>query len=537
MELTKLQEDLIDRLMEDVNEHFASIEQSVPPKSFVVGGAPRDTLLGLDPEDFDFMVLDETQQSMRERGFNDIEATSFPVFLDSEGQEWALARTEQKDGIGYSDFTWNTKDVGISEDLSRRDLTINSIAVGNSDMAWDEVIAGASPRCERYIGGKGDWMLFDETGSVDDINQCVIRHNGDAFEEDPLRILRVARYAARLPHFTVSSYTNTIMNSMASELNLMSRDRIGMEIKKAMLQAREPSVFFETLADAGVLSVLWPDLDRGRIIKAGANKYHAEGSVFEHTMLVIDRMVEICDEQDIGGDDRVRRLLMALVHDIGKVKVGDKTGGIHSDDPPTRFGGHADQGAEMMEDIARRLGFGRELESVMEEACKFHMKFHEIPSMPPSELLDFVGTMFPTGAESSNNHQLPTTSDGEPHRFFGATAWELLDLAQADHEGRIQVDESGNESVPELDRDQFVNRIEAVFEVENSVDGYEALESGLCDEHSESVIDRTDGILVDENKSVSSVMSSCTDCTTPGDWVSVELDSMKAVKLGDIIYE
>lgn len=117
--------DLADR----VREHFDSVEQDVPNQSFVVGGAVRDAVLGLEPNDLDFVVVGETPETMEARGFQPIEASSFPVFHDSEHEEWALARTEEKTGDGYTGFEVFTDDVTLEEDLRRRDLTINSMAL------------------------------------------------------------------------------------------------------------------------------------------------------------------------------------------------------------------------------------------------------------------------------------------------------------------------------------------------------------------------------------------------------------------------
>lgn len=425
--------------------------------------------------------------------------------------------------------------------------------------------------------------LIDPHGGLEDLENGILRHTSDAFSEDPLRVLRTARYAARfavptdeapferheledgsieeVPHrfastegnvmhaaFHVADETEDMMRRVAPELNRMSRDRIGMEFRKAMEQSRRPSRFFEVLRDSGALAVIWPELDRGDIIPAGPPEHHAEGSVFDHSMMVLDRMDRLCIEHDITGHDRVRRLLMAVSHDLGKSVVADKKGGIHSDDPPTGFPGHAEIGASIMEDTARRLGLGSELKNVMADGCAEHMRFHDVPNMPVNELLDFVTDTFPTGVENDGMRELPTNDEGEPHSFFGVTAWELLDLAHADHEGRLKttfVDSGGGVTDtqrrcverPEFERDVFVRSLEAVFHAENDVDGYEALESGLCDEHAESEIDRVHGILEDEEQSVQAVMSQCPQCRTPGDWVGQRLEKMKLDVMEEVLSE
>jgi len=424
---------------------------------------------------------------------------------------------------------------------------------------------------ENVYSGDG-WELIDPHDGVEDLENGVLRHTSEAFEEDPLRVLRTARYAGRFAvptnetpvefieqpdgsveeahhrfvseepsvvhaGFRVADETQDMMRRVTPELNRMSRDRIGTELQKAMRQARRPNRVFEVLRDCGALAVLLPELDRAEIVPAGPAEHHAEGSTFDHTMMVLNRMHRLCVEHDIDGHDRMRRLFMALAHDLGKVVSGDKQGGLHSDDPPVGFAGHDALGAAIMEDTARRLGLGGELKNVMADACSLHMDFHDIPQMPANELLDFIEDQFPTGVENEGMRELPTNDEGEPHSFFGATAWELLDLAHADHEGRLkqtmQDPIEGTDLVrtmaerPTFDREAFVERIEAVFRANDEVDGYEALETGLCDEHAESEIDRVHGILEDEDASVQAVMSQCPQCRTPDDWVGQRLESMK----------
>jgi hypothetical protein len=427
--------------------------------------------------------------------------------------------------------------------------------------------------------------LIDPHDGLADLNDGVLRHVSEAFAEDPLRILRAARYAGRFAvptneapferveqedgsivefahqfaaeqgnvmhaGFQVADETMDMMRQVAPELNRMSRDRIGTELRKAMDQSRRPSRVFEVLRDSGALAVLWPELDRAEIVPAGPEEHHAEGSVFNHATMVLDRMDLLCRERDIDGPDRVRRLFMAVSHDIGKVAVADKKGGLHSDDPPVGFPDHSGIGASIMEDTARRLGLGNELKNVMQDGCDLHMRFHEVSAMPVNELLDFVTDHFPTGVDNEGMRELPTNDEGEPHSFFGATAWELLDLAHADHEGRLKttfVDDGGGVTDtqrrcverPEFDREPFERRLEAVWRASDDVDGYEALESGLCDEHSESEIDRIHGILEDEDMSVQAVMSQCPQCRTPDDWVGQTLEKMKldrieAILTGDV---
>jgi tRNA nucleotidyltransferase (CCA-adding enzyme) len=129
MELNTEQRASLDVLADSVREHFDSIEQDVPDQSFLVGGAVRDALLGIESQDFDFVVVGPSRETMEARGFEPIEASSFPVFHDDEHEEWALARTEEKSGEGYTGFEVFTDDVTLEEDLRRRDITVNSMAL------------------------------------------------------------------------------------------------------------------------------------------------------------------------------------------------------------------------------------------------------------------------------------------------------------------------------------------------------------------------------------------------------------------------
>lgn len=562
-----MEEEIEERLSDAaqrVSDHFSQIEQDIPGQSFVVGGYVRDTIMGLDPNDMDFVVVGENRESMEEKGFEPIEASSFPVFHDSEHEEWALVRTEEKTGEGYTGFEVFTDDVSLEDDLERRDLRCNAIAL--NPMHGDS------------------WVLVDPHDGREDIENGILRHVSDAFSEDPLRILRVARYAARFaqpvhraiapssewtgkchvdeplgqfafehiieaddvhpdhPHqpvegdrpfpvgydgFIVADETEQLMRRLAPELNRMSRDRIGMEIEKAMVQARNPARFWRVLEQTGALSVLWPDLDRAKIVPAGPDEHHAEGMTFRHTLMVLNRMWEICWEEGITGHDRARRLLAAVAHDVGKPVVADDTGGIHSDDPPVHFGGHADRGAATITDACRRMGLMGDLASVMFDAARLHMDVHDIDEMDADELIEFV------------TNRVGLVSD-EAERPRQITIDELVDLANADEEGRkrlvplveaypdaadnLDIDGETSEYVedrvpvrPTFDRREFVDRVEAVRSAVEQADGFAAMREGLCGEH---------GPVGDG--SLKRVLSNCEDCRSPGPWIGETIDEMRA---------
>lgn len=548
---------------EDARAHVQSISQDRPDEWYVVGGAVRDAILGVEYNDLDFVVVGETPESMESKGFEQIDASSFPVFHDDEHQEWALARTEKKRGYGYTGFEVFTDDVGIREDLKRRDLTVNSIAL--------------------FVGRRG-WDIVDPNDGVSDAEDGVLRHVSDAFAEDPLRVLRVARYASRfavpiwenhadivdypdrtsqvVPDHTfayfdddrklvidsmvVAEETVEMMRSVSHELERMSRDRIGNEIVTAMKQARRPSRFWEVLEESGALAVLWPALYRSTIVPAGRDEHHAEGSVFDHTMLVVDRMAEIAHRQDIDGIDRARRLLMAVGHDIGKVISADRQGGIHSDDPPTGFSGHARIGAEHLELMVERLGLDGSIGDAMIDGAREHMRFFDLTVKTPEEMVDYVGDF--VVQEDPMARELPlgdTRVSGLESTISigGATIWELLDLAEADHTGRLQKDDRGFVYTPEMNREPYEDVIESVIDARSSVDGYDAMATGLCDAHHPdndgvtispefgTLIVVDDGVISEEP--IESVMSSCDDCRTPDSWIGEIIAEMMAESIRD----
>ena len=207
---------------------------------FAVGGAIRDELLGLPVQDRDYVVVGATAEEMLARGFKPV-GKDFPVFLHPHSHaEYALARTERKTGHGYQGFAFHTApEVTLSEDLARRDLTINAIARA------------------------ADGSLIDPYRGIDDLAAQVLRHVGPAFTEDPVRVLRLARFAARFPEFTVAPETLALIRRMVAdgELDHLVAERVWQELAKGLMEVR-PSRMFEVLRAGGALLRLLPELDR-----------------------------------------------------------------------------------------------------------------------------------------------------------------------------------------------------------------------------------------------------------------------------------
>lgn len=214
-------------------------------QKFIVGGAVRDRLMGMKPQDVDYVVVGATPEEMLASGFKQVGA-DFPVFLDETGNEFALARTERKSGRGYMGFvTDHSPDVTLEQDLERRDLTINA-------MAWDfeDMPAWQSPK------------LVDPFNGREDLKNKVLRHVSVAFADDPVRVLRLARFHARYgDQWTVAKETMQFCSQMveSGELAFLTRERVLKEMEKALTE-QSPHLFFETLRACGALDVVFPEL-------------------------------------------------------------------------------------------------------------------------------------------------------------------------------------------------------------------------------------------------------------------------------------
>ena len=256
-------------------------------KTYIVGGAVRDRLLGLPVVDRDHVVVGATPEQMVALGYQPV-GRDFPVFLHPDTHaEYALARTERKSGAGYKGFTVHAApDVTLEEDLSRRDLTINAIA---------EDEAGA---------------LIDPYGGQRDLAAKLFRHVSEAFAEDPVRILRVARFAARFTDFSVAAETNTLMRQMVAngEVDALVPERVWQEVARGLLEA-QPSRLFQVLRDCGALARLFPEIDRLFGVPQPP-EHHPEIDTGVHVMLVVDWAARQ------GFSLPVR--FAALTHDLGK---------------------------------------------------------------------------------------------------------------------------------------------------------------------------------------------------------------------------
>jgi tRNA nucleotidyltransferase (CCA-adding enzyme) len=285
-------------------------------KIFVVGGAVRDELLGLAVKDRDFVVVGATPEDMLARRFRPV-GKDFPVFLHPDThEEYALARTERKTAPGYKGFVFHTDpDVTLDQDLIRRDLTINAMARAD------------------------DGTLADPFGGQKDLQARVFRHVSAAFSEDPVRILRVARFAARFTEFSVAPETNALMQQMvaAGEVDALVPERVWQELSRGLMEAR-PSRMFEVLRACGALARILPELD----VLWGVpqpEKHHPEIDTGVHVMMVIDTAAKENYPLPVR--------FAALMHDLGKgVTPAAEWPGHH---------GHEGLGVKLVEQVCQRL--------------------------------------------------------------------------------------------------------------------------------------------------------------------------------------
>ena len=321
-------------------------------KIYQVGGAVRDALLGLPVHDRDWLVVGGTPEAMVAQGFTPV-GRDFPVFLHPQThEEYALARTERKSGHGYQGFTvYTSPDVTLEEDLARRDLTINAIA---APADWT-----------------GAEAVFDPYHGVADLHAKVLRHVTEAFAEDPVRILRVARFAARFTDFSVAPETMALMQSMvqAGEVAHLVPERVWQEISRGLMEA-QPERMFAVLRACGALAVLLPELDRLWGVPQRAD-YHPEVDTGLHTMLVLGQAVQQQAPLAVRW--------ACLVHDLGK--------GTTPADVLPRHIGHEQRGAKLVRQVCQRLRVPSECKELAELVAYEHGNIHRSLDLSPAAVL------------------------------------------------------------------------------------------------------------------------------------------------------
>nr|WP_254633590.1 multifunctional CCA addition/repair protein [Pantoea sp. GbtcB22] len=316
----------------------------------MVGGAVRDALLRLPVKDRDWVVVGATPDAMLAEGYQQV-GRDFPVFLHPRSrEEYALARTERKSGNGYTGFvTQFAPDVTLEQDLQRRDLTINAIAQSDSG------------------------ELIDPYGGQRDLAKRQLRHVSAAFNEDPLRVLRVARFAARFAHlnFRIADETQALMREMAvsGELAHLTAERVWRETEKALL-TRNPQVYFQVLRDCGALQVLFPEIDNLYGIPAPI-KWHPEIDTGIHALMTLAMSAALSDQLDVR--------FATLFHDVGKALTPAEKWPSHH--------GHGLAGVPIVEALCQRLRVPNQVRDLALVVTEFHDVVHTIERQPADALI------------------------------------------------------------------------------------------------------------------------------------------------------
>lgn len=323
-------------------------------KTYLVGGAVRDKLLGLPPGDNDYVVVGSTPEAMLALGFKPV-GRDFPVFLHAQtGEEHALARTERKSGRGYRGFVVDADpSVTLEEDLGRRDFTINAIAQAD------------------------DGTLVDPLGGISDIKARVLRHAGPAFVEDPLRVLRAARFMARFASlgFRVAPETQALMREMvrAGELAELVPERVWQELSRTLTCAT-PSAFLRTLRDCDALAQVLPEVDALYGVPQRA-EYHPEVDTGLHQELVSDMAARLAPGDAVIG-------FAALTHDLGKA--------LTPQDMLPRHIGHEHTGLRPLRALCERLKVPTEHRELAVMACREHLNVHRLFELHDSTVLELL---------------------------------------------------------------------------------------------------------------------------------------------------
>ena len=388
---------------------------TAPMECYIVGGAVRDALLGRPVHDHDWVVVGATPQQMADRGFLPV-GKDFPVFLHPETrEEYALARTERKSGRGYHGFTFHTSpDVTLEQDLARRDLTINAIAQAE------------------------DGSLIDPFGGQHDLRLRVLRHVTDAFREDPVRILRVARFAARFCEFHVAAETLQLMREMVDEgeADHLVPERVWQELARGLMEQR-PSRMFEVLRACGALARILPEVDRLWGVPQRAD-HHPEVDTGVHNMMVLDMSARLAAPLAVR--------FACLTHDLGK--------GTTPREVLPRHIGHEQRSAALLKTVCNRLRVPNDCRELADVVAREHGNIHRSGEFGAAALVRLL--------ERCDAFR-------KPQRF------ELVLLAcECDARGRL-----GMEERPYPQRDRLLRALQAARSVDTALIAAEASREGL----------------------------------------------------------
>lgn len=388
-------------------------------KVYLVGGAVRDQLLGLPVKDRDWIVVGANPATLLSLGYQQV-GKDFLVFLNPKTkEEYALARTERKSSAGYTGFICDfSPTITLEQDLIRRDLTINAMAQSE------------------------DGEIIDPYGGKQDLENRILRHISPAFSEDPLRVLRVARFAARYHSlgFKIASETLSLMVELAQsgELQHLTAERVCLETEKA-LNEKNPEIYFETLHKTGALSVLFPEIDALYGVPNPV-KHHPEVDSFIHTMLVLKQAVNLTENNPTLNKSAVR--FAAICHDLGKALTPQNILPHHY--------GHEQAGIKPTRALCKRLKVPSYYQELAEMTCEFHTHIHKAFELRAETVI----TLF-------NRFDVWR----KPQRFQ-----EFLQVCLADTRGRTGFE---NKDYPQID---YINQL---LHAANEVDVQQVIADGF----------------------------------------------------------
>jgi tRNA nucleotidyltransferase (CCA-adding enzyme) len=365
-------------------------------QALLVGGAVRDRLLGYPVTEHDWVVLGETPESMLAQGFLPV-GKDFPVFLHPKTRdEYALARTERKTAVGYKGFVIHSSPhVTLEEDLIRRDLTINAMAMTT------------------------DGKIIDPYGGQNDLKKHIFRHVSPAFSEDPVRILRVARFAARYQHlgFILAEETRQLMQQMVidGEINHLVSERVWAELHKA-LKEQTPSAFFKVLKDCKALKVIFPEIENLFGIPQ-PEIHHPEIDTGIHSLLTLTQAAILSDKADVR--------FAALLHDLGKAQTPVEFLPRHQ--------GHEQAGLPLLDGFCKRLRVPNTFKTLAMQVMRYHTHSHRAFELRASTLVDMLTELGGLKKENSlNDFLLACEADSK-----GRTGKENTPYPQADYIKKI----------------------------------------------------------------------------------------------------
>ncbi|MDO9959708.1 multifunctional CCA addition/repair protein [Glaesserella parasuis] len=385
---------------------------------YLVGGAVRDQLLGLAVKDRDWLIVGATPEQLLAQGYQQV-GNDFPVFLHPKTkEEYALARTERKNGNGYNAFICDfTPEVTLEQDLIRRDLTINAIA---QDL---------------------DGNYHDFYGGIADLKHRLLRHVSPAFAEDPLRVLRVARFAARFHSlgFRIAPETVKLMQEMTAcgELAHLTAERVWQETQKAFA-TDTPHIYFQVLREVGALKVLFPEVEALFGVPQ-PEKYHPEIDSGVHTLMVLEQAKKLA----VQANDPESVLFAALCHDLGKALTP-------KDILPHHYG-HEQKGVAPTEQLANRLKVQAHTKAFAKLVTEFHTHSHKITELRPETVVKLFNKL---------------DVWRKPERFF-----DFLLVCEADSKGRLGFE---NREYPQADYAKQLYQVACEVDIQAVInDGFE----------------------------------------------------------------